>query len=66
MRNAWRRHGNWLNAIEAGKVYLVRGTWNKDFLTELAGFPDGEHDDQMDAVSVAWESLVHKGKLLYA
>jgi phage terminase large subunit-like protein len=36
-------------------VRVVRGDWNKDFLDELQNFPNGQHDDQVDAVSVAWE-----------
>lgn len=33
---------------EAGKVFLVDGPWNDNFLGELAAFPNGEHDDQVD------------------
>jgi len=60
------RAQDWLNTIEAGRFHLVQGAWNKDFLDELEMFPDGEHDDQIDAVSIAWESLVRRKKLLYA
>lgn len=57
----------WLNLIEAGKVHLVRGAWNKAFVEELRVFPDGNHDDQVDAVSVAWETCnPKKRKLLLA
>jgi predicted phage terminase large subunit-like protein len=56
----------WLNALEAGRVFLVNGAWTKDFLDELCEFPAGAHDDQVDAVSVSWESLVKGGKLVYA
>ena len=34
--------------IEAGKVILVDGQWNDNFLGECAAFPMGEHDDQVD------------------
>jgi predicted phage terminase large subunit-like protein len=47
----------WLNMIEAKRVVIVRGPWNKDFIAELKIFPDGAHDDQVDAVSRAWEML---------
>jgi len=57
---------DWLNAVECGRVSLVRGSWNKDFKDELHGFPDGAHDDQVDGVSVAWETLARSTKLLYA
>ncbi len=48
----------WLNKIEAGRVFLVRGPWNKEFIAELEVFPLGDHDDQVDAVSTAWETVM--------
>lgn len=35
----------------AGKLYLVRGPWNQEFLSEAFDFPTGRHDDQIDTVS---------------
>lgn len=32
-----------------GNVYLVRGSWNEEFLDELCQFPNADHDDQVDA-----------------
>ena len=46
---------------EAGNVYIVNGSWNQDFLDELEIFPDGGHDDQVDAVSGAFDDLVGGG-----
>ncbi len=43
---------------EAGNVALVRGDWNATFLDEVANFPFGEHDDQVDAASGAFNALV--------
>ena len=43
---------------EAGNVYLVRGPWINDFLDEAQTFPNGAHDDQVDAVSGAFSKLV--------
>jgi predicted phage terminase large subunit-like protein len=43
-----------LNQIDAGKVFLVRGAWNADFISELEGFPAGAHDDQIDAAAAAY------------
>ncbi len=43
--------------IAAGRVKIVAGPWNKDFLSELAMFPDGEHDDIVDTLSGAWSDL---------
>lgn len=38
---------------EAGKVYYVEADWNEAFLDELLEFPNGRHDDQVDALSGA-------------
>jgi predicted phage terminase large subunit-like protein len=40
-------------AAEAGHIYLLRANWNAPLLDELAVFPSGEHDDQVDALSGA-------------
>ena len=39
---------------EANNMKIVRGAWNKEFLNELENFPDGSHDDQVDALSGAF------------
>ena len=44
-------------AAEAGNVKLVEGAWNRDFLDEVQSFPNAVHDDQVDAVSGAFEKL---------
>ena len=44
--------------VEAGNVKLVKGSWNEAFLTELENFPEGSHDDQVDAASDAFDELV--------
>lgn len=43
------RAGSLSSQAEAGNVALVRGQWNSDFLDEAQLFPNGEHDDQIDA-----------------
>lgn len=43
--------------VNAGKVFMVRGEWNRAFLDELSVFNMGEHDDQVDALSGAYELL---------
>lgn len=43
---------------EAGNVKLVRGAWNESFLDEVSMFPNGANDDQVDALSGAFASLV--------
>jgi len=43
---------------EAGNVKIVRGAWNDRFLRTLHQFPDGAHDDEVDAASGAFNELV--------
>ncbi len=50
----------WSPLAEEGKVVLVRGGWIGDFLEEAAAFPGSDHDDQIDAVSVAVAALARK------
>lgn len=42
---------------EAGNVKLVRGPWTAAFLDELTFFPNGKHDDQVDAIGGAFAKL---------
>lgn len=44
-------------ASENGLVKLVRGDWNSTFLDELEAFPEGAHDDIVDAFSGAFNVL---------
>lgn len=43
---------------EAGNVRIVRGEWNRRYIDELAAFPTGTHDDQVDASSGAFNKLI--------
>ena len=43
--------------IEAGHVAIVRAAWNRAFLEELRDFPHGAHDDQVDALARAFNTL---------
>ena len=45
-------------AAEAGNVRIVKGAWNAKYLDELVVFPNGEHDDMVDASSGAFNKLV--------
>jgi predicted phage terminase large subunit-like protein len=45
---------------EHGEVKLVHGSWNHAFLDEIILFPDGRHDDQVDAVSGAMTVLARR------
>ena len=42
---------------EVGNVKLIAGPWNADYLNELCAFPEGPHDDQVDASSGAFAKL---------
>lgn len=53
------RAGPVATRVNNGRVLLVRAPWNRTFLDELAFFgPSAEHDDQVDALSGAYEMLV--------
>lgn len=47
----------WAARASEGKVVLIRGPWIAAFLDQLVAFPDGEHDDMVDAVSGAMVML---------
>lgn len=45
-------------SIEAGRLHAVRAGWTDAFLDELASFPGGRKDDQVDALARAHAMLV--------
>ena len=59
------RAQKWINKIEAGKVSMVTGWWSKKMQSEMSLFPDGEHDDMIDGISICWEMLAGGSKLMY-
>jgi predicted phage terminase large subunit-like protein len=44
--------------LAAGLVHTVVGHWNTAFIEEVCAFPNGAHDDQIDALSGAWAMCV--------
>ena len=48
--------------INVGNVLMLRGPWNKELTDEMKLFPNGKHDDQVDALSRAFEELIDHGK----
>ena len=59
-----RINGNKINRAEPfaaqwqqGNVLLLRGDWNRIYTNELSSFPDGLHDDLVDASADAFNSL---------
>ncbi len=45
---------------EAKNIKLVRGAWNGALLDELEAFPEGSHDDQVDALTGAMRALAQR------
>jgi predicted phage terminase large subunit-like protein len=43
--------------VETGNLLLLRASWNAVLLDELEAFPNGLHDDQVDACSGAFSEL---------
>jgi predicted phage terminase large subunit-like protein len=44
--------------VAGGNVAVRRATWNAAFFDELANFPNGRKDDQVDALARAFELLI--------
>ena len=44
--------------VEAGNVMVCDGPWHRSFLEELTEFPQGAKDDQVDALSRAFSTLL--------
>ena len=42
---------------QSGNVLILAGPWNEEYFAELESFPDGGHDDQVDASSDAFAEL---------
>ena len=55
-----RRADPFAAQCEHGFVKLVEGAWNKAFIEELCAFPNGAHDDQVDAASAAFRAVMRR------
>jgi predicted phage terminase large subunit-like protein len=42
---------------QAGNVKIVRGPWNTEYFGTMEGFPEGDHDDECDGTSGAYNYL---------
>jgi len=43
--------------VECGRVFMVEGSWNEDFLDEVCGFPAQPHDEFVDILGYAINDL---------
>jgi predicted phage terminase large subunit-like protein len=46
--------------VNIGNVKMLRGEWNDALIAEMRVFPNGAHDDQVDALSRAFNALLAK------
>jgi predicted phage terminase large subunit-like protein len=46
--------------FEAGNVHILYGLWNTDWIKEVADFPRGKHDDQVDNLSAGYKVYCEK------
>lgn len=44
--------------IECGRVILVEGLWNEEFVEEVCGFPAAKHDEYVDNLCYAVDDLL--------
>jgi predicted phage terminase large subunit-like protein len=47
--------------VNVGNIYILRGAWNRSFTEELRLFPNGINDDQVDALSDAYNHFISRG-----
>ncbi|WP_076956958.1 phage terminase large subunit [Teichococcus deserti] len=46
--------------VNMGNVWMLKAEWNDALIEELAVFPSGRHDDQVDALSRAFNDLMEQ------
>jgi predicted phage terminase large subunit-like protein len=51
------RAGPFASQCEHGNVLMLRAPWNEELLAEICTFPNGRHDDIVDALSDAFNEL---------
>ena len=47
--------------FEFGNVHILRAPWNDLFIKQFAEFPDGGHDDFVDAAAIIWHECIKGG-----
>ena len=48
--------------VNVGNVLMLRGAWNQPLMDEMRMFPNGRHDDRIDALSRAYSELIQPGR----
>ena len=48
--------------VNVGNVLMLRGAWNSPLVDEMRMFPNGRHDDRIDALSRAYGELIQPGR----
>lgn len=48
--------------VQAGRVILVKGSWNEPFLHQIALFPNGKHDEHIDLTCYSIEDTLLKNR----
>lgn len=59
----WSRAESLASQCEAGNVVIVKAGWNRKFLEQLCQFPNGKHDDMVDAAAGACRKLSAKKRI---
>lgn len=49
--------------VNVGNVLMLRASWNETLMDEMRLFPNGKHDDQVDALSRAFSNLIGKAPM---
>ena len=53
-------------SLESGRVSLLRGKWNEEFLQQLVKFPAAKHDDMVDCLVMAInKNMWNSSKIVY-
>ena len=55
-------------SLESGRVSLLSGKWNEEFLEQLSKFPSAKHDDMVDCLVMAVNKEIwsnKNGKIVY-
>jgi len=53
-------------SLESGRVSLLKGKWNEEFLQQLVRFPSAKHDDMVDCLVMAVNNNMWSGsKVVY-